>query len=93
MFRRKPSFDRGGAIVLAFLALNERLGKAPTSIHLVSYNRRSNRMNPEDIVPGNPGEIDKRSRIEAATIHVFKIIADGAPYTIHVHGRDVSFIE
>lgn len=92
-FKRNPSFDRSGALILAILALNERLGKAPTSIHIVSYNRRSNRMDLDDIVPGNLGEIDKRSRIEAATIHVFKIIADGSPYTIHVHGRDVSFIE
>lgn len=92
-FKRRPSFDRGGALILAILALTERLGKDPKAIQIISYNRRSNRMDPHEIVPGQPGEIDQRSRIERATIHVYKIIADGHVYTIHVHGRDVSFIE
>ena len=89
-FVRDPSFDRGGGAVLALLALSDDLEKSPKSVRLISYRKGSTRMDDVDIAPAEPGQIDDRARIEAATVHVYLIEANDRTYTILVHGHEVT---
>jgi hypothetical protein len=90
---RHPTIDRGGSLVLAVRAICERLGHEPSSVQLLSYKRRSNRAD-EEPQAGTPGEIDDRQeRIEASSIHVFQIQADGQQFTIRVESDQIVFVE
>jgi hypothetical protein len=95
--RHRPTFEIDGAAVLAVEAISSAIGTTPRTVQLLGYRYESVLVRPleeivrEEVEPSSIAQPPERAR--SATVHVFKIQAEGRIFKVLVCRSEVTAIE